>query len=563
MKKTSIICVLLLCIVLLNFTVCADDLPTIPINTSPVVSIKLTSVPKKLTYFVGEDIDVTGGVLVLTHKDGKTETYKLVRSWCGDIDSYSPGKVTVFVDYPNRQGYSGVNPSFTVNFITPEVSKISVEKLPDKTEYYTGDKFETNGIQVFAEYTNGDRFDITNEVKFSGFDGGKAGKQEIICSYTAAGKTVTTSFNVYVTQLGVVSAKVTVNPARIEFIEGEELSLEGIEVTLHYNDGKDVAVSDLSELSCEGFNPKKLGEQHLRVYCRGAAADLTVKVVISATHTHTPGELTLAKKPNCTEEGVSYAYCTVCGEIASAVLADALGHEWGEWKIKEEPTVELEGKRERICSVCYAADIEKIEPLSLSFALEDLSLIYSDGQAFPAGTSARGLKFVMPENSSSISDEFRRLYEYYADLSSALDGRNEAVIAVYSLNFSSFGDDAELDGGVTVSVPAALQDCESAYLSCSIQEIEQSFDQTTGRVTLRVNDAIPAEGMTFAVVAVFPEETTAEPVETEAPETTEAAFEPSENAKQLSKTLLIAAVCVVFVTAAGFIVSSVVKKRRY
>ena len=67
-------------------------------------------------------------------------------------------------------------------------------------------------------------------------------------------------------------------------------------------------------------------------------------------------------KPTCTEKGCKgYYVCTECGrwywdeaaghEIFNHddVYTDALGHNWGDWKITKDPTVEAEGEARRVC----------------------------------------------------------------------------------------------------------------------------------------------------------------------------------------------------------------------
>jgi hypothetical protein len=53
-------------------------------------------------------------------------------------------------------------------------------------------------------------------------------------------------------------------------------------------------------------------------------------------------------------------YCELCGEELErkTVHDSALGHEWGEWVVVEEPTCQKVGKKERVCSVCGEVESE-------------------------------------------------------------------------------------------------------------------------------------------------------------------------------------------------------------
>lgn len=56
----------------------------------------------------------------------------------------------------------------------------------------------------------------------------------------------------------------------------------------------------------------------------------------------------------CTTEGLTEgSHCSVCGEVLVAQQTiDALGHDWGEWKVVKEATETEEGKEERECARC-------------------------------------------------------------------------------------------------------------------------------------------------------------------------------------------------------------------
>ena len=84
---------------------------------------------------------------------------------------------------------------------------------------------------------------------------------------------------------------------------------------------------------------------------------------------HTPGTTVVENEqaPTCTEAG-SYqnvVYCTVCGNELSreTVTVNALGHDWGQWTVKTQPTCTEEGTEERTCSRCGATDTQPVDAL--------------------------------------------------------------------------------------------------------------------------------------------------------------------------------------------------------
>ena len=62
-------------------------------------------------------------------------------------------------------------------------------------------------------------------------------------------------------------------------------------------------------------------------------------------------ELLKAIAPTCSDVGLTEgSHCSVCGEIIiSQYIIPALGHNWGEWTVTKEATIEEEGAKTRIC----------------------------------------------------------------------------------------------------------------------------------------------------------------------------------------------------------------------
>ena len=71
-----------------------------------------------------------------------------------------------------------------------------------------------------------------------------------------------------------------------------------------------------------------------------------------------------AVRPTCTENGImEYWVCEVCGKLfsdaegydeirASETIVEALGHDWGDWKVIRKASANEEGLEERTCSRC-------------------------------------------------------------------------------------------------------------------------------------------------------------------------------------------------------------------
>ncbi|MBQ6438584.1 MAG: leucine-rich repeat protein [Mogibacterium sp.] len=95
-----------------------------------------------------------------------------------------------------------------------------------------------------------------------------------------------------------------------------------------------------------------------------ACSYLETKETPATGHTD---EVIPAAAATCTDDGLTAGKkCAVCGKILKAQeKIPALGHTWGAWKTVNEPTVNTEGSKERVCSVCgkkETASIEKLPP---------------------------------------------------------------------------------------------------------------------------------------------------------------------------------------------------------
>ena len=64
--------------------------------------------------------------------------------------------------------------------------------------------------------------------------------------------------------------------------------------------------------------------------------------------------------PTCTEQGYTLRTCLLCGETEMTDYEDALGHDWCDWVISQEPSCVGTGVRCRCCSICDERQSEDI-----------------------------------------------------------------------------------------------------------------------------------------------------------------------------------------------------------
>lgn len=134
----------------------------------------------------------------------------------------------------------------------------------------------------------------------------------------------------------------------------------------------------------------------------GSTADST------AAHTHSYTEKVI--EPTCTADGYTLHECS-CGKSYKDKNVSKKGHSFGEWSVTKQATVSSEGEKTRKCSVCGAAETEKIAKLAYS----------------PAGEKNEILRLVNEERAKAGLSAL----EYRADAQSAADIRANEIVTVF------------------------------------------------------------------------------------------------------------------------------------
>ena len=147
------------------------DLP-IPVITK----IKVTSLPDRITFFEGEELDATGLAVTAVYDNGNT---KAVTDYTLSGYDSTIGKKTVTVHY------SGFTESFEVDVVEDplKITGISVIVPPAKTEYYQNEKLDTTGMVVAAATKNGEIRKL-EDYTVSEING-NVGEQTVTVSYRA------------------------------------------------------------------------------------------------------------------------------------------------------------------------------------------------------------------------------------------------------------------------------------------------------------------------------------------------------------------------------------------
>lgn len=159
-------------------------------------SIEVATMPTKTVYRLNSQLDLTGGKLKLIYNNGETDTIDMSKEGVSvsGFNSSTEGKKTLTITY------GGKSTSFKVTVTQRELSAITIEKSPDKTQYFEGENFDKTGMVVKAEYKNPytDKVDVTDSITITNGDNLKIGTTSVEISYTEneITKTVTQTITV-------------------------------------------------------------------------------------------------------------------------------------------------------------------------------------------------------------------------------------------------------------------------------------------------------------------------------------------------------------------------------
>lgn len=221
-----------------NMTVyCYEDSPAyacakanllnVEIIEATVAQVAIETVPTKVTYERGEELNTQGLTLKVTYDDGTTAVIDSGFE-CTGFDSTTAGEKTVKVLY------KGISADFKVTVKEPTVKNIAVQSAPTKTVYTVGEKLDTTGLTILATYSDGTTSEITSGYDVEVCDMSTSGVKNITVTYD----TYTTTFAIDVYQTGTV----LVGSARGEAGDVVEVHLSFVEAM----NIKTIAIRDLS-----------------------------------------------------------------------------------------------------------------------------------------------------------------------------------------------------------------------------------------------------------------------------------------------------------------------------
>ena len=269
----------------LDFTVQTDE--EILCNLTVTPALPSVSVSQDVQCSPGETVELTARAATV---DAGTLSYQwytaggpintIVEGAAGNVlrpDTSEPGTVWYCCEVTNTN--SGETVSVLSDYVKVQVRErelqsISIESLPTKTEYETGEELDVTGLRIVARYENG-----YNEIRSEGFTVtpsvfGSPGTHSVTIAF--GGKTCGFNVTVKNAEEKVTGIGVLTLPRKTDYTPGERLQTAGLTIRAYTPGGGHVDVS--AGLECDPTLLEEEGEQIITVHYGGQTCTFTVHV---------------------------------------------------------------------------------------------------------------------------------------------------------------------------------------------------------------------------------------------------------------------------------------------
>lgn len=224
-------------------------------------SISVVTQPTKVSYIMGEELDLTGMVVQVNYNDNSVR--EITDYVVSGFDSSVEGDCVVTVKWTSVYG-STYSTTFTVSIVDPrpKLTGIYIDTMPTKREYERKESLDLTGLVVMATYTDDSEVAIT-DYTVSGYNALKNGMQTVTVTYNG----FTTTFTVTVGQKLVIMGDLSGD---------EEITQEDVDLISSYDAGLvELTTEQLSAGDLNGDGIVDAGDAIIvSMYCAGLITTL-------------------------------------------------------------------------------------------------------------------------------------------------------------------------------------------------------------------------------------------------------------------------------------------------
>ncbi len=247
----------------------------ITVNEKCLQSIEIENYPNKMTYFVNQPLDLTGGTILAHYCNSSSQHVSMGSSdvVITGFESDAVATIAPTVTYQDQSVYF----THVIEIVEPPVTGITVSKIPDATTIVEGMALSLTGGEITVTFEYGDPEVLPMDmegVTVSVLDTSILGTHSVTVSY--GGKSA--QFDVLVVAKSITEISVQTKP-QLRYEYGEGLNLSGGILRVSYNNGTfEPILLTSSDVITTGYNSAKSGSQTVTVTYRGLVTSFTVLV---------------------------------------------------------------------------------------------------------------------------------------------------------------------------------------------------------------------------------------------------------------------------------------------
>lgn len=198
-----------------------------------VEAIEWNNLPIKQTYFINQEIDPTGGKIMVYYIDDTSQQIDVTSDMISGYDMSKLGKQMVTISYRGKTLVYEIN--------IRDVLSVTKVSDPEKREFAKGTSFDYTGWRVRVSYTDGnvEDVDITPEMT-------TGGNINVVGTYNIKAVIAGYEFEqeVKVVPIKIESIKIVTMPTKMVYVVDEPFDTTGMVVQAVYNNGTTKEVGD-------------------------------------------------------------------------------------------------------------------------------------------------------------------------------------------------------------------------------------------------------------------------------------------------------------------------------
>ena len=255
--------------------------------------IEVTDPPKKTIYLAGNTLDLAGITVTATYGRGEKVD---VTSQCvfspADKTNLTTEDNKISITYTENGITKSTQIAITVELSIRKLTDITIVSQPLKTNYYTSEYFNSEGLKVVATFEDGSSEEVTEYCSFSPAYFERADVSEVIVSYSENNITKSKAIPVTITE-NVIENIAIVEMPKTEYFVGQTFDSEGLKVVANYTSGMQIDVT--SECIFSNSEALTIDDEIITISYLNFTTDLPINVskveMISISITKAPSKI--------------------------------------------------------------------------------------------------------------------------------------------------------------------------------------------------------------------------------------------------------------------------------